>query len=128
MTKNTFRLTYINARRPLRVDGLDTVAISKRPPGGAGKELVRGPTEAGRAIHGYNHEPPTTRHAANSFRLLHHHIVFGRQISLRPNWSGAERLDCRRSSHCVGVGDPCSELARSWTDHASDGSPTGPLQ
>ena len=127
MTKNTFRLTYINARRPLRVDGLDTVAINERPLGGAGKELIRGPTEAGRAIHGYNHEPPTTRHAANSFRLLHHYIVF-RQISNGPNWSGAERLDCRRISHCVGVGVPCSELAPGGTDHASDGSPSGSLQ
>src|SRR6266576_7345147 len=115
MTKNTFRLTYINARRPLRVDGLDTGAINEPAPRSAGKEVIRGPTEAGRAIHGYYHEPPTTRHAANSFRLLHHYIVF-RQISLRPHWSGAEQLDCRRIAHCVGVGDPCSELARSWTD------------
>src|SRR5258706_3065560 len=127
MTKNTFRLTYINARRPLRVDGLDAVAINERPPGGAGKELIRGPTEAGRAIHGYYHEPPTTRHAANSFRLLHHSIVF-RQISLRPHRSGAERFDCRRSSYCVSHGDSCSELARGWTKDTGDRTSAGSLQ
>ena len=127
MTKYYFRLNYINARRPLRVEGLDTAAINQRPPGGAGKQLIRGPTEAGRAIHGYYHEPPTTRHAANSVRLLHHYIVF-RQFSLRPDWSGAERLDCRRVSHCLGVGYSCPDLARGWTDHAGDGASPGSLQ
>ena len=127
MTKYSFRLTYINARGPLRVDGLDTVAINQRPPGGAAKELIRGPTEAGRAIHGYYHEPPTTRHAANSFRLLHHYIVF-RQISLRLNRSGAERFYRRRISCCLSNGNSCQDLARGWTDHAGERTSAGSLQ
>jgi hypothetical protein len=106
MTKYSFRLTYINARRPLRVDGLDTVGINARPPGSVARELIRGPTEAGRAIHGYYHEPPTTGHAANSFRLLHHYIVF-RQISLRPERSGADRLHCQCTRPAAGDQPRC---------------------
>ena len=94
MTKYYFRLTYINARRLLRVDGLDTVATNERPPWGVGRELIRGQTEACRAIHGYYHEPQTAGHADNSFRLLSRYIVF-RQVDVGSNWPGAERLNGR---------------------------------
>ena len=59
MTKHSFRLTYTYARRPSRVVGPATVPINASPPGAVGRESIRGPNEACRAMHGYDHEPQT---------------------------------------------------------------------
>ena len=125
MTKYYFRLTYINARRLLRVDGLDTVATNERPPGGLGRKLIRGQTEACRAIHGYYHEPQTTRHADHSFRLLHQYIVF-RQVDHRAQRHCTERLDGRRRDPRVSCGYAGSKPARSWQNHAGDRASSRP--
>src|SRR5712691_2238170 len=119
MTKDSFRLMYINARRLPSVDGHDTLPINASPPGGSGMEIIRGPTEASRAIHGYNHEPQTTWHVDYSFSLLYHFIMF-RQVNHRPHQPCAERLHGRRISCRVSHSDPGSGVTTSWPDDAGD--------
>ena len=125
MTKDSFRLMYINARHLLSVDGHETVPINAGPPGGSkGIEIIRGPTEASRAIHGYYHESQTTGHADYSSSLLHHFIMF-REGNVRPHRPGAERLHWRRIPRRVSHSDPRSKLTRSWPGNAGEGAPTG---
>ena len=127
MTKQSFRLAYLHARRPLRVDGLDPVDSNASPLGRIGRELIRGPTEACRAIHGHYHEPQTARIGGNSLRALHHILVFG-QVGLRHHRHCAERLYWRRVSNRVGFGNPRSDLTGSWSDDAGDGGLARPAK
>ena len=126
MTKDYFRLNHINARRLPSVDGHDTVPINASPPGvnasppgGRGVQIIRGRTEASRAIHGYHHEPRTNWHADYSIRLLHHFIMF-REVNHRPHRPHPERLHRRRISRRVGYRDSRSEHARGRPDNEGD--------
>src|SRR4029079_13550256 len=66
MATRTFRLTYIDARRPYGVAGFDTPSSAPRRSRAVARfRGVHDPTEASRAIHGYNHEPHTDEHDRN---------------------------------------------------------------
>jgi hypothetical protein len=76
MTKRTFRLTYINARRPLGVAGCRHLpgAVRTRH----GPELhagTRNLTEASRAIHESNHEPQPIAQGGICPRSVQHILV-----------------------------------------------------
>ena len=91
MAIRSFRLTYIDARRPYGVAGCDTSLRVPRLVSEAARGVgVPDLTEASRAIHGYDHEPQTIRLGGDSVRLLQLPVVFRQDH--RNNWHCAERL------------------------------------
>src|SRR4051812_2426024 len=120
MTKRTFRLTYINARRPIGVAGCEHPPVGARttrtPPPSA---VPRSLTVASRAIHEWNHEPHTKERGGHFPRNVRHILVLRRQL----NWN---RLTQHRQpvSGCeryrVGVGVIRSELNRDRRYDESD--------
>ena len=96
MTKPSFRLTYIKARRPSSVDGLGVFPNPALVRDGWGR-LARGRTDSCRAIHWCNNESHTLRAADDSPDCFEHTFLLG-QVDHRPQRNCAERLNYRRIS------------------------------
>src|SRR3954471_365795 len=81
MTKRTFRLTYINARRPIGVAGCEHPSVGARiartpPLSGVPRSL----TVISRAIHEWNHEPHTKKRGGHFPRYVRHIFLLRRQL------------------------------------------------
>src|SRR4051812_2164470 len=120
MTKRTFRLTYINARRPIGVAGCEHPPVGARttrtPPPSA---VPRSLTVASRAIHEWNHEPHTKKRGGHFPRDVRHILLLQRQL----NWNTRSQYGrpvggCE--SDCVGVSVIRAELHRSRRYNHSD--------
>ena len=110
MTKRTFRLTYINARRPIGVAGCeypsadDRMKNIRKP-----RSALRSLTEASRAIHESKHESHTNERGPSDPRDDGHIVVFRGQR----HWNELSlfgRPLGRRESHRLGYGVPPLEL------------------